>query len=423
MTRCADAGTVGLIVLVVAGCMSPAIVPSSPPAASATAIPSARASVPIEPQSSPSAVSNPSPWTVSAVAPMLRARDGFRALVLGDDTVLVVGDDQACAPGGASPGSEMSERYDAVANGWSVAASLNKPRKEFVMVPAANGGAMVIGGVNADDVGYSSTKRFDLDAAMWVDGPLLHRAYPDPSAVTVADGRIYVLGPTSSDETTSTSTVEILAPGREQWDDGGRIDWVSVRLVVSLDDGRLVSVGSTFESPELLHVRDTGGGGGWRPFPSPGFEGVDRLVAIPDGGMLAVGWTYDPATGDTQPMSVRRYERSTNAWADAAPIRTQRTGALWTTLRDGRVLVAGGVNGPRNRLESQIVGTSEIYDPASDTWSAGPVLLQARADGEALTLADGSVLLMGGVNVRNIEGDSPFCPSRLTSVERLTPAP
>jgi large repetitive protein len=395
---------------------------SATPGATSTPTASRSISPPSAPAPSTPATANPG-WRAVAMAPMLRPRDGFRALVLGDGSVLVVGDDVACAPGPASPGSETAERYDPIADEWSVAAALNKPRKDFAMVPAANGGVMVIGGINADDIGFSSTKRFDLDAARWIDGPLLRLAYPDPSAVTVADGRIYILGPTSSDETTSTSTVEILAPGRTTWDDGGRIDWVSVRIVVGLDDGRLVSVGSTFESPELLHVHDSGGAEGWRPFPSPGFEGIDRLVPIPDGGLIAVGWTYGPGTGDAELMAVRRYDRGTNAWADAGPMKAQRTGALWTSLHDGRILVAGGVAGPRNRLASEIVGTTEIYDPATDAWSAGPDLLEPRADGEALTLDDGSILVIGGVNALNFEGDTPFCPTRLTSVERLTPAP
>lgn len=392
----------------------------NPTPAATTAATTAATSTPVSTVSPP----DPGIWTVSAVAPMLRARDGFRALVLGDDTVIVVGADEACAPGGASPGSKTSERYDPVADEWSIAASLNNPRKDFAMVPAADGGVMLIGGVNAADEPFSSTKRFDLDAAIWVDGPLLNRAYGDPSAVTVKDGRIFVLGPTITDETNTTSTVEILAPGNDHWDESGRIEGVHIRAVVGLDTGRLVALGSTFEGPDQLYVGESGGAEGFMPFAPTGFEFIERIVAVPGGGVLAFGSSYDPATGDAMPGSPRRHDPATDLWVETGPMSARRTDAQITTLAGGRILVAGGVVGPpRDMAKGEIVRTSEIYDPPTNSWFVGPDLLEIRAKGQAITLNDGSVLMLGGLNARNVGFDTPFCPPRLTSVERLTPAP
>ena len=58
-------------------------------------------------------------------------------------------------------------------------------------------------------------------------------------------------------------------------------------------------------------------------------------------------------------------------------------------LNDGRVLVAGG------NQDSQ-VGTAEIYDPASDTWTTTGNLLMSRASPVAALLTDGRVLVAGG---------------------------
>ena len=417
-----------LFLVLVLGCSSQTPLPTSSatPPGSVSPAPTQSAPVPGSASPAPSA-STPAPaiWEVTAVAPMLRSRDGFRVSVLGDDTILVVGDDEACHPGGASPGSETSERYDAVANEWSIAASLNNPRKDFAMVPAPNGGVMVIGGVNAADQPFSSTKRFDLDMGFWVDGPLLNRAYGDPSAVTVEDGRIYVLGPTIPDETNTTSTVEILAPGRNGWDDGGRLEGVTVRDVVGLNDRRVAALGTIFESPDAVLVHHSGGAeGGWKGLALTGFDLVERIVAIRGGGLLAFGSMHDPATGEASPLPARRHDPATDRWVETGPMSAPRSEALITTLADGRVLVAGGVVGPpRDASQSEIVKSSEIYDPRTDAWIAGPNLLEIRADGQAVTLNDGSVLVMGGLNTRNVAGDTPFCTERLTSVERLTPAP
>ena len=82
---------------------------------------------------------------------MLRARTGFDSVVLGDGSVLAVGDDSACLPGPAEPGSETAERYDPATDTWTAAESLNKPRKSFAMVRLRDGRSLVVGGTNPDE--------------------------------------------------------------------------------------------------------------------------------------------------------------------------------------------------------------------------------------------------------------------------------
>ena len=63
-----------------------------------------------------------------------------------------------------------------------------------------------------------------------------------------------------------------------------------------------------------------------------------------------------------------------------------------TLLRDGRVLVAGGVGEPVGSGGA----TSELYDPVSDTWSSGPPMRGERRGHVAALLKDGRVLVAGG---------------------------
>src|SRR5262245_49530418 len=109
----------------------------------------------------------------ASAAPMPRPRSGFDAVILGDGTVLVVGDDHDCAPGGASPGSELADIYDPSLDVWHEAQPLNKPRKNATMVTLPDGSAMVIGGVNRDEIPFSSTKILSPESGTWRDGPLL----------------------------------------------------------------------------------------------------------------------------------------------------------------------------------------------------------------------------------------------------------
>ena len=87
-------------------------------------------------------------------------------------------------------------------------------------------------------------------------------------------------------------------------------------------------------------------------------------------------------------------------------------------LADGRILVAGGTS-PCDDLDGVVLQSTEIYDPKSDRWSPGPDLLEPRQNAQGVLLEDGSVLILGGDASFNTLGETPWCPSPLTSVERL----
>jgi len=82
-------------------------------------------------------------------------------------------------------------------------------------------------------------------------------------------------------------------------------------------------------------------------------------------------------------------------WVRAAPMLHGRTGHVGTVLRDGRLFVTGGYDGPR------LIGTSEIYDPVSDTWKKAASMPTVRADFAITTLNDGRVLVAGGLAGRS----------------------
>jgi hypothetical protein len=413
----------GLLLLTLLGCTSQAPQPSTAPSVDPTPTASPTGSPSTAPTGSPapSPTADTAGWTVTTVAPMLRARDGFRVQPLGDETVLVVGDDHACHPGPAEPGSETAERYDPIADEWTVAASLNKPRQAFAMVPSEDGGVLVIGGINAEDQPYSSTKRLDLDAATWVDGPLTTVAYGQVAAATLEDGRIFVIGPTTQTDTSTTSMVESLAPGSDSWEVGDPVIGPSVHELTALGDGTLLGTGIGWELPYTLVILDPDGDHGWQPFPAPAFDIIERIVPF-RGGMLAFGTLYDPAGGDVAATSPNRWDPIAGAWIETGPMAAPRTGAAIATLADGRVLVMGGIVGGREPGNGEIVRSSEVYDPVSGTWSAGPDMGQLRYGGQAVVLDDGSVLLLGGLDQLNEFGDTPFCAEPLTVVERIVPA-
>jgi hypothetical protein len=138
------------------------------------------------------------------------------------------------------------------------------------------------------------------------------------------------------------------------------------------------------------------------------------MARLADGTFLTV--RYD----DSARQLVERFDPASGSWTPAAPMSRPRELASFAVLPDGPILFAGGIgedpSGQPNALQA-----SDLYDPAADTWAAGPDLLEGHAGGSLLPLADGSVLLLGGSNTFNTEGEVPSCPAPMTSVERFYP--
>jgi cellulose synthase/poly-beta-1,6-N-acetylglucosamine synthase-like glycosyltransferase/transposase len=71
--------------------------------------------------------------------------------------------------------------------------------------------------------------------------------------------------------------------------------------------------------------------------------------------------------------------------------RSRHAGVL---LKNGKVLIVGGVDG----VGATTITTSSLYDPTSGTFSAGPNFSYPHIDGNAITMPNGKVLVVGDSN-------------------------
>jgi hypothetical protein len=134
---------------------------------------------------------------------------------------------------------------------------------------------------------------------------------------------------------------------------------------------------------------------------------------LPDGTVLVAGGFIHgsrelcgPASGSTfdclNPLaSAELYDPQTGAWSAGHRMIAARGGHTATLLEDGSVLVAGG-SGSAEESACQChapLGSAELYDPSSGTWSATASMVAVRNGHTATLLPDGRVLAASGYGV------------------------
>lgn len=234
----------------------------------------------------------------------------------------------------------------------------------------------------------ATAELFDPTTGNWVaTGPLTFARF-GAASVTLADGRILVVGSGGGEmeagvDAGAYDSAEIYDPETGRFSLTGRLPGIDRSAIEQL----------SVPLPETD--------------PLPAENGT--LVALNDGGALLIGhggwwkhegeisrsFRFDPDSGSWrevgQPFAI--------SWDMSSGQMHQTPGeprwnALVVPLLDGRVLVAGG-NGAY-QIASLTTDSAELYDPVADTWSSVPPMPEARAGGAAVVLTDGSVLLVGG---------------------------
>lgn len=140
-------------------------------------------------------------------------------------------------------------------------------------------------------------------------------------------------------------------------------------------------------------------------------------VTLNDNRVLIIGG--NDATGAIL-SSCEIYDPTTNTFSPAASMSTPRMLHAACKLADGRVMVAGGASAlDLTTLTVTALNTVEIYNPATNTWVAGPNIGGNRI-GPALTLlSNNKVMVSGGVQITYFLG-VPIGAASTTAVQLWT---
>ena len=251
----------------------------------------------------------------------------------------------------------------------------------------------------------ATAELFDPAAGGWSATGAMTYARSGAAAVTLADGRVLVVGSGSASvgvavDGHALDSAEIFDPKTGRFSLAGRLPKIDRRAL------------------EKQGIK----GANAVPDEDPDTTDSGRLIALNDGGAVLIGragwWKH---VGDITRSF--RFDQRTNRWSEIGqtwifvgepgPARLETpgvrnlAGAMVARLPDGRVLVAGGSaatpNGSSLGSGAATGASAELYDPTLDTWSPLPSMPDVRAGGAAVVLEDGSVLLVGGL-IEQLQG-------------------
>jgi hypothetical protein len=161
-----------------------------------------------------------------------------------------------------------------------------------------------------------------------------------------------------------------------------------------LPGGEVLITGGNNDTPRLpsaeLYNSSTGA---WTRLPDmlTGREG-HRAVLLTNGKVLIIGGSGNPDLyAELYNPAIKAFER-----AGASPL--QLSGSTVVQLRDGRIFIAGGIQG------KQAVQYSMIYDPATNRFTRGANLDIVKYKAGAALLPDGKVIIIGGSDNRDWNG-------------------
>ena len=228
----------------------------------------------------------------------------------------------------------------------------------------------------------------DAAASGWRTEPRLPAVWQE-IAGDVIDGRLWVIGGFEGGR--PSDAVRVFDPAVGRWEDGPRLPARLHHMAAVAVDGDLYALGGyldfSFTPVSQCYVLRRGATA-WatiRALPEP--RGAATAGVI--GGRVVVAGGYGTSQRLLGPVAI--YDPPTDTWTAGSALPTPRE-HLASVVHDGRLWVFGG---RRGGLDS-VLAAVEAYDPAADAWRSDLPPMPLPRGGFAAARLGGTVYVLGG---------------------------
>jgi WD40 repeat protein len=274
------------------------------------------------------------------------------------------------------------------------------PREQHTSTLLEDGRILIVGG-DDDTAAYASAEVYNPATGKFSEVGKMAAPRTGHLAALLADGRVLVSGGWAGpDHLQALSSAEIWDPATGKFSPtGSMLSPNADAQATVLKDGSILVTGGLSNTDIIVSAAEiyTPSSG---EFTATGSMTNSRTshsaTLLKDGGVLIVGgWGNN---GDNL-SSAEIYDPASGKFTATGSMRVTRWDHSATLLPDGRVLIAGGAtDGSSSTAKNVRIASTEIFDPASSQFEAGPDMSQDRSCATASLLSGGRVLIAGGVN-------------------------
>jgi hypothetical protein len=210
----------------------------------------------------------------------------------------------------------------------------------------------------------------------------------DHTATLLEDGKVLIAG-------WFARTAELYDPATGSFAATGNTVYVhgSGATATRLLDGTVLLVGG-YRGDTLSEIYDPATGSFTDVGATRAHRQYHTASLLADGRVLLAGGQPDSPSGLQTHSAVELYDPSTGWFTLTDSLIDDRAGHAAVTLPDGRVLVVGGVQTTTPGY-GKTLASAEIYDPVTGTFSATGSMQWAAGAPRAVLLEDGTVLVVG----------------------------
>ena len=341
------------------------------------------------------------------------------ALVRADNKPLLVGGARGALL--AQVATDATEIYDPVTDLFVPGPTMTTPRSLHTQTRLNDGRFLIAGGVDAGNNPQATCEVYDPVADAFVAVASMNVPRMGATATLLADGRVFVSGGLEALSTMPTQlqairdavdSTEIYDPVADTWTFGPAMsDPRAGHIALQRTDQKIVLCGGISWYPNFFF--------GWLPTvetscdiydpvtntmsAGPSMNDARALIEAveiaPDRWLLAGGMnglSILPFNAGNPTNTAEIYDAATNTWTAVGSMATARVNQKGWALPNGTFLLAGGGDG--SILAPVPLSSTEVFDPATNSFSPGPSMNLPRAAAGILRMPQGQIFLFGGAD-------------------------